>query len=179
MDCAIPTVSPSNPVSGELYIGDVGWNQPRGGQYRQGQELRLALLRRAVPRRNTRHRFAACRQIVPRRHDVRGPHVREPDGHSAIGGAFVAQTYPDKYKGDYFFADYEQYDSADEIRGGRETIAVSAFLSKAEGPCSIEMADGHLYYLSLQVGPGAAHRAFFWAPVAKASATPRSGASPL
>ena len=89
--CATPTVSPSSRFPGTVHRRR-GLEPPRGDQFRQGRELRLALLRRAGSRRTGVP--GPVRGMPPIGRGSVTFAVYTPTGvrtaHSAIGGAFLS-----------------------------------------------------------------------------------------
>lgn len=171
-----------DPVSGELFIGDVGWNRREEVNTGKGKNFGWPCFEGKDPQTEYQARFASCREIAPASITFGVYTYGGPDGHASIGGAFTAgEIYPAKYRDNYFFADYSNNIIRRMTFGtGREMTAVSAFLTKAEGPVSIELGpDGYLYYISLPTGEVRRIAPFSGTPVAKASATPKSGSSPL
>ena len=170
------------PSTGEIYIGDVGWNSFEEINRGRGLNFGWPCFEGKDLQPKYQDRFDQCRRL--NRDSVTfGIHTYTgPQGHSAIGGAFYsAATYPAKYRGNFFFADY----TADVIRrmsfdGSRQVSEVLPFLSKAGGPVSMELGpDGFLYYIAMNVGEVRRIALATGAPVVVAAAKPISGPSPL
>src|SRR6185369_6673242 len=101
-------------------------------------------------------------------------------GTALIGGPFyTGDTYPESYRGSFFFIDYGgnfirrlTFDASGNPAG------VVSFATSVAAPVTIEQGpDGNLYYLSFTTGQ--LRRIRFNGPSAVADATPSSGYSPL
>ena len=101
-------------------------------------------------------------------------------GAAVIGGAiYEAGTYPETYRGSYFFADYVGnwirrvvFDAA-----GNPT-SFPFFATDVANPVTLELGpDGNLYYISFSTGQ--VRRIRYNGPAAVATATPQWGYSPL
>ena len=192
------------PGTNEVWIGDVGLGQlggdrPRGDAY-DVHELRVALLRR----QRTTVRVPVARALpgaVRRRHwGSRGAvlHVR-PQCSGRLRGNLPyrqrlvdhrarvrdpATTYPAPYNTALFFADHSRnciWAMLQGTNGLPDPTNRRTFEAAASNPVDLQIgSDGNLYYADLE---GGTIRRITWsvnrAPVAKASASPTSGAAPL
>jgi glucose/arabinose dehydrogenase len=171
-----------HPVTDEPYIGDVGWNQWEEINRGRGANFGWPCYEGNAVQSQYQPAFTACQELPPTAvtpplytysHDGTG-------GSTVIGGAFYTGTqYPELYRGNFFFADYTfrwirrmVFDADDNVGG------VVTFATNIDGPVSLELGpDGLLYYV--EFNSGRVRRILYNGPVARASATPTSGYSPL
>ena len=180
-----------HPVSGEPYIGDVGWNVWEEFSRGRGKNFGWPCYEGVNPQPEYQNSFPT--QCAPLTSSVvtapllSYPHPGTPGaggapfvGNTALGGPFYTATlYPEVYRGTWFIMDYAQgwirrmiFDAADNMTG---TVPFATGLS---GPVDLELGpDGMLYYVSIITGQVVRIR--YNGPTAVASATPSSGYSPL
>lgn len=169
-----------DPLTGEPMIGDVGWKKHeeinRAGRGRNfgwpcyegiGPQAGYAVL-------------TQCQQLSP--NSVTPPLYTyvQTTNNAVIGGAFyTSNAYPNKYQGNFFFADYvEGWIKRIEFDSNGNMVDVQPFATDAGSVVNLELGpDGLLYYI--EFGSGAIRRIKFNGPLAKASATPLFGYSPL
>jgi glucose/arabinose dehydrogenase/fibronectin type 3 domain-containing protein len=169
------------PGTDHLWFGDVGWNNweeinegVRGGNYGwpcyEGNNAQPTF----------QQQYSQCQALAPSA--VTAPyHTYDHSvGTAAIGGPFYTGTrYPAQFQNNFFFADY----SGDFIKrvvfdADNNPIGVQPFATNVEAPVSLVVGpDDMIYYLSFTTGE--VRRIRFNGPSASASATPRSGYSPL
>lgn len=166
------------PVTGELFIADVGWGaaeevniDSRGANYgwpcREGYG-------------QTSYNCTTEDYTDPL---YTYPHSEEGIG-SITGGSFPAQgAYPDEYMNSYFFGDYSiGFIKEMKLDESNNILSVNSFVEDAGGPVEILTGpDGTIYYIDIIAG---ALRNIVYsdenqAPRAYADATPTSGDSPL
>lgn len=169
-----------NPVTGEAYLGDVGWRSWEEINRGRGANFGWPCYEGYETQPEYQALFTQCQQLPSSAvtpplytysHDV---------GNTVIGGAFYNSTqYPLQYRGNYFFADYSDlfikrmtFDASGNVLG------VQTFATDVDSPVSLELGpDGFLYFISLASGD--VRRIKFNGPVAKASGSPLWGYSPL
>ncbi len=169
-----------HPVSGEVYIGDVGWNDWEEVNRGRGANFGWPCYEGHGWQIDYYEQFAPCRLLTTG--EVTPPLYTydHGEGNSIIGGAFYNAThYPVQYRGNYFFADYGgKFIRRMTLDASGNMLGVQTFATNVTDPVSLELGpDGALYYISLSTGQ--VRRIKFSGPVAKASATPLSGYSPL
>ncbi len=176
-----------SPVTGEPYIGDVGYNTWEEIDQGRGSNFGWPCYEGNGPQPDYQAAFPTeCGQLPA---SAVTPPLYTYDhtvGVCVIGGAFyTGQQYPVQYRGNLFFADYgNKWMKRMVFDTSNNMTAVVPFATGIDGPVDIEMGpDGMLYYVALltgeigrirYVGAGASQP-----PVVKASATPISGYSPL
>ncbi len=169
-----------HPVTGELYLADVGWNDWEEINRGRGANFGWPCFEGHGPQTDYQAEFEQCRQLPQ---SVVTPPLytySHAEGNSAIGGFFYNATqFPAQYRGNYFFADYGgQFIRRMTFDAGGHMLGVQTFATDVEAPVSLEPGpDGALYYISLSTGQ--VRRILYNAPVAKATATPLWGYSPL
>ena len=180
-----------HPVSGEPYIGDVGWDTWEEFSGGRGKNFGWPCYEGVDPQPLYQGFFPT--QCAPLTSNVvtppllSYPHPGIPEaagapfvGNSAIGGPFYTATaYPDTYRNTWFISDY----AAGWIRRmtfnqfGDMTGTVP-FATGLQGPVDLELGpDGLLYYV--EINTGRVVRIRFNGVSAVATATPSSGYSPL
>jgi len=148
------------PGSGIPYLGDVGWStweEQNAGV--AGANLGWPCYEGAVQQPGYAAE-AACQTLYNQGTSaVRMPLVpynHNGGGAAAVGGVFYSgTTYPSKYQGAYFCADYAQswirylyVDASNNITSGPFD-----FLYNADGPVDVELGpDGNIWYLSIVTG---------------------------
>ncbi|HEY0545139.1 MAG TPA: PQQ-dependent sugar dehydrogenase [Pyrinomonadaceae bacterium] len=168
------------PVTGEVYLGDVGWSSWEEVNRGRGVNFGWPCFEGQQPQPFYQAQFEQCRELSPA--SVVPPlySYSHLEGNSVIGGSFYTGTqYPAQYRGNYFFADYGYgfirrmtFDASGNMSG------IQTFATDVVSPVSLELGpDGALYYISLPTGE--VRRIKFSGPVAKANANPLSGYSPL
>jgi glucose/arabinose dehydrogenase/regulation of enolase protein 1 (concanavalin A-like superfamily) len=172
-----------HPVTGEPYIGDVGWGTWEEQNRGRGANFGWPCYEGPNPLTPYQNVFPQCRALAPSA--VTAPiytYNHNGSGAAAIGGTFYsASAFPAQYHGNYFFADYVQdwirrmtFDANGNVTG------VHNFAANLNGVVTLEQGpDGALYYISLPTGQVRRMRFATAPPVAVASATPTSGYSPL
>jgi glucose/arabinose dehydrogenase/PKD repeat protein len=188
------------PGSGELWIGDVGWNTweevdraptpsaeaanfgwpcdegagPQSGYQAIGLDSCSTLASSAVTAP-----FYAYQHGQPL---FAGDNCPSGNGSSISGLSFyTGGGYPSSYNGGLFFADYSRkciYFMPPGSNGLPDPSAVRSFISGAAGPVNLAAGPGgDLYYPGYD--DGMIHRITYAAPLAVAKATPSSGSPPL
>ncbi|HSE49965.1 MAG TPA: PQQ-dependent sugar dehydrogenase [Terriglobales bacterium] len=172
-----------HPATGELFIGDVGWNQFEEVDRGRGRNFGWPCYEGNGPEQDFQNAFPSqCGGL-----SVTAPMYTY--GHAVgatiiLGPFYDDDNFPAQYAGSLFIADY----AGDWIRritfdaNGNMTGVVD-FATAAGGPVHLDLGpDGALYYIAFPAGQlrrirytGAGNRA----PVAVASASPTSGYSPL
>ena len=169
-----------HPVTGEVYLGDVGWNSWEEINRGRGANFGWPCFEGQNPQPLYQAAYQQCRDlsngaVTPPLYTY--PH---PEGNAAIGGSFYTATqYPVRYRGDYFFADYVGgFIRRMTFGENGQLLGVQSFATDVIAPVSLELGpDGALYYISLSTGE--VRRIKFSGPVAKASASTFWGYSPL
>jgi chitodextrinase/glucose/arabinose dehydrogenase len=185
-----------DPSTGDLLIGDVGWNRweeinrgVRGRNYGwpcfEGN-LPEPEYQSALPSCFSVPSSAVTFPVVTWAHDDVDPTLPgfNPNflGSTAVGGTiYTGSAYPQLYSGSFFYADYTGgwirrlvFDAAGNLTGNLLFSTgedVGGLVSVEQGP------DGLLYYVLFAAGE--VRRIKFNGPVAKATATPSFGGSPL
>lgn len=168
-----------DPAVGEPIIGDVGWSNQEEINSGKGKNFGWP----CYEGNSQEPSYAAlleCQQLAPS--SVTAPlhtydHV---EGQAVIGGVFyTSNVYPNKYQGNYFFADYSQgWIKRMEFLPNGKVKDVQQFATEVGIIVNLEMGpDDFLYYIEFESGE--IRRIKFDGPVAQASATPSFGYSPL
>ena len=176
-----------NPVTGDVWFGDVGWNTwEEIDQGARGANYGWPCFEGNGPAPGYSD-MPVCQALSPAA--VTLPyytynHVDQGDGKdhgsTAIGGPFYTGTaYPEQYRGNFFFCDYAGnwikrvvFDDA-----GHPT-SVENFAYFVHDPIGlVQGPDGLIYYLSFP--DGAVRRIRYDGPAAVANANPAYGHSPL
>ena len=169
-----------HPVTGEPYIGDVGWGSWEEINTGRGANFGWPCYEGQLAQTDYQAQFPLCQQLPL---SVVTPPLytySHAEGNTVIGGSFYNATqYPQQYRGNFFFADYSNgfirrmtFDANGNLTG------VLPFATGVDSPVSLELGpDGMLYYISIVSGQ--VRRVKFSGPVARASATPLWGYSPL
>ena len=166
-----------NPTTNEPYFGDVGWNTwEELNRGMVGKNYGWPCYEGVNQQPQYQSAFLQCRQLAA---SAVTPPVYTYDhntGQALIGGPFyTGTTYPEQYRGSFFFIDYGgnfirrlQFDASGNPAG------VVSFATNAAAPVTIEQGpDGDLYYLSFTTGQ--IRRIRFNGPGAVAAATPTNG----
>ena len=173
-----------HPATGEPYIGDVGWNTWEEINRGRGANFGWPCFEGNGPQPDYQAAFNQCRQLSP---SAVTPPLYTFDhsvGRTVIGGAFYTGfQYPFQYRGNLFFADYTAEWVVRLVFDDNLNLAsVEPFATGFAGPVDIELGpDGMLYYVAILTGEVGRIR-FVGAerpPIAKATATPSAGYSPL
>jgi glucose/arabinose dehydrogenase/regulation of enolase protein 1 (concanavalin A-like superfamily) len=170
-----------HPQTGEVYIGDVGWNAWEEVNRGRGANFGWPCYEGASAQ--TRYQSAFPQQCGALPPSAVKPPLYAYDhsqGVSITGGPVYDGTqFPAAYRGNYFFADYGQEWLRRIIFDASGGVAdVKTFATGIASPVSIEVGpDGALYYISLKTGELRRIR-FTSAPVAAASATIPNPAAP-
>lgn len=168
------------PLTGEVYLGDVGWQTWEEVNRGRGANFGWPCYEGYGPQPQYQEQFTQCQQLSPGAVTPPLYTYNHTEGHTVIGGAFYNATqYPQQYRGDYFFADYsEEFIRRMTLDANGNVLSVQTFATDIPSPVSLELGpDGFLYYITLTTGK--VHRIKFNGPVAKASANPMWGYSPL
>ena len=180
-----------HPVSGELYLGDVGWDTYEEFNRGRGKNFGWPCYEGVNPQPAYQGIFPAlCAPLtssVVTAPLITYPHPGAPGagsapfvGSTAIGGPFyIATVYPELYRNTWFIADYAQgwmrrmvFDQAGNM------ISTVPFATGLQGPVDVELGpDGMLYYV--EIVTGRVMRVRYNGPSAVASVTPSFGYSPL
>jgi glucose/arabinose dehydrogenase/chitodextrinase len=180
-----------HPVSGEPYLGDVGWNTWEEFDRGRGKNFGWPCYEGVNTQPEYQNAFPT--QCAPLTSGVvtapliSYPHPGTPGaagapfvGSTAIGGPFYTATlYPEVYRNTWFITDYAQgwirrmiFDQNGDMTG---TVPFATGLS---GPVDLELGpDGMLYYV--EIITGRVVRIRYNGPSAMAAVTPSSGYSPL
>jgi glucose/arabinose dehydrogenase len=169
-----------HPVTGELYIGEVGWNAWEEIDRGRGKNFGWPCYEGHLPEPDYQEAFPQCSDLASS--EVTPPlyTYSHSEGQAVIGGQFYSGTqYPTQYRGNYFFADYPgQFIRRMTFDASGHMLDVQTFATDVTDPVSLELGpDGCLYYISL--ASGQVRRIRYNAPIAKVSATPLWGYSPL
>jgi glucose/arabinose dehydrogenase len=173
-----------HPISGEPYIGDVGWNSKEEINRGRGKNFGWPCYEGVAPQPQYQAAFLQCRRLS--QSAVTGP-VYEYDrtiGGTVIGGAFYTSfLYPPEYHGNFFFADYvSKWIDRMVLDDNQNILSITTFATGVEGPVSIEMGpDGMIYYVAIESGVVGRIRYVGpqQPPVANANADTTSGYSPF
>ncbi len=168
-----------HPITAEPYIGDVGWNSwdevNRGSA---GRNFGWPCWEGPNPQPEYRNAFPSQCQSVTATAPLYS--YGRAVGAAAVAGTFyTGQVYPEQYRGNLFIADY----TAGWIRrlvldASGNFQSVLGFAAGTAGPVAVEEGpDGLLYYVEFNTGRVV--RVRYNGPVARATATPTSGYSPL
>ena len=169
-----------HPVTGEILIGDVGWNDFEEINRGRGANFGWPCYEGHAPQANYQAQFALCQQLPSSAVTPPLYTYSHDEGISIIGGAFyTAMQFPAQYQGSYFFADYGgEFIRRMTFDASGHMLGVQTFATNVVAPVSLELGpDGWLYYIALETGQ--VRRIKFSGPVAEASATPLWGYSPL
>jgi glucose/arabinose dehydrogenase len=170
-----------HPVTGEPYIGDVGWEKWEEVDRGRGANFGWPCYEGNGPQLGYQAYFTQCQQLA--QSDTTAPLFTydHATGRAIIGGHFYTATqFPTQYRNTYFFADY----TGGWIRrmvfdAGNNVSSIESFATDIDGLVSLEFGpDGSLYYISLPNGEVRRIR-YASAPTAKASVNLSSGYSPL
>ena len=169
-----------HPLTGEVYLGDVGWASWEEINRGRGANFGWPCYEGQLAQSDYQQQFTQCQQLPAGAVTPPLYTYSHSEGSTVIGGNFYNATqYPTQYRGNYFFADY----SAGFIRrmtfdANGNLLGVFPFATDVVAPVSLELGpDGALYYIS--ISSGEIRRIKFSGPVARASATPLWGYSPL
>ena len=177
-----------HPTTGEVMIGDVGWLTYEEINRGRGANFGWPCYEGNFPQADYQKGFATCRNLsasaVTMPLYVYSHTDTQAFGGAAIGGAYYTATqYPTLYRGNFFFGEYVgQYINRIAFDTNNNLLSVVRFASNVGGIVALELGpDGALYYIELVSGQVRRLRytAASSTPVAVASATPTSGASPL
>ncbi len=188
------------PGTGELWIGDVGWNtweeidraptpttsvenfgwpcyegnDPQGGYQGLGLDSCSTL-----PSSQVTAPYYTYKHGQPL---FAGDGCPTGNGSSISGLAFYpGGSYPRSYDGGLFFSDYSRdciYFMPAGANGLPDAAELHSFVTAGGGPVMLQIGPGgDLYYVGY--GDGAIHRITYAAPVAAATATPSAGPPPL
>ncbi len=169
-----------HPSTGEPTIGDVGWNDWEELNRGRGANFGWPCYEGNDPQPLYQASFAQCQALSAS--EWTPPLFTYPHAGSnaVVGGAYYSATqYPAMYRGNFFFADYVPdwihravFDANDNL------VSIEPFADNLGGAVSVELGpDGFLYYVSIITGE--VGRVRFSGPLARASATPTAGYSPL
>jgi glucose/arabinose dehydrogenase len=170
-----------HPVSGEPYIGDVGWNEWEEINRGRGSNFGWPCYEGNGPQPQFQDTFVECQQVpssavTPPLYTYRHTGL----GGAVVGGTFYTATqYPAEFRNNFFFGDYVFGTISRMIFDDSENlVGVEPFAGGVQGPVAIEMGpDGFLYYLAINTGE--VGRIRFAGATARASAAPSAGYSPL
>ena len=169
-----------HPVTGEVYLGDVGWDEWEEINRGRGANFGWPCYEGNSPQPQYYPQFQQCQQLPASAVTPPLYAYSHSEGQAVIGGVFYNATqYPQQYSGNYFFADYgAQFIRRMTFGSGGNLLSVQTFATNVVAPVSLELGpDGSLYYISLSTGE--VRRIKFSGIVAKASANPLWGYSPL
>jgi glucose/arabinose dehydrogenase/PKD repeat protein len=170
-----------HPVTEEVFLGDVGWNTWEEVDHGPAAaNFGWPCYEGNGPQPSYRAQFSQCAQLPAGA--VTPPFFTYDHsvGSAAIGGPFyTGSLYPQEYWNNFFFADY----SGNFIRrvvldAQHRPVSTQLFATDAASPVALTLGpDGMIYYLSFTTGE--VRRIRYNGPVAAATATPKSGYSPL
>lgn len=175
-----------HPATGEVFIGDVGWNLFEEIDRGAGRNFGWPCYEGNGTEPDYQSAFPAqCGALAPGSVTFPAYTYGRALGSTIVLGPFYNDdNFPAPYSGSLFFADY----SSDYIKrvifdGAGNVSSVVDFAASVGGPVHLDVGpDGALYYIAFPLGQlrrirytGAGNRA----PIAAASATPGSGYSPL
>lgn len=196
-----------HPVTGEAYVGDVGWNSweeinvgkganfgwpcYEGGVPGQSEGSATTSVQQGSYRSNTGTSTACAALYAQGLAAVRAPayaYDHSGGGASANAGAvYTGQTYPAAYRGALFYADYNRrwiryltFDGA-----GRATSSTFAQESTSAGPVQLTVGpDTNLYWMRYASSGGEVRRIRYVGagntpPVPQVAATPTIGQAPM
>ncbi|MGZ5316080.1 MAG: PQQ-dependent sugar dehydrogenase, partial [Solirubrobacterales bacterium] len=169
------------PETGEIYLGDVGWNTWEEVDHGPaGTNFGWPCYEGNGPQPFFQTQFGQCAQLPAG--SVTPPFFTydRGSGSAVIGGPFYAGTvYPQQYWGSFFFADYSgNWIKRVVFDAEHRPVSVQPFATGVESPVSLTLGpDGMIYYLSFTTGE--VRRIRYDGPVAAAAATPTYGYSPL
>ena len=170
-----------HPTTGELYIGDVGWNTwEEVNRGIRGKNYGWPCFEGNLPQPDYQNAFAQCQQLPASAINFPLFTYDHTVGSAVIGGPFYTGTvYPQLYQGNFFFADYVGgFIQRMVLDATGNAQSVVNFATGVQAPVTLEQGpDGLIYYLSFTSGE--IRRIRFNGPVAVASAAPTSGYSPL
>lgn len=171
-----------HPTTGDVLIGDVGWatweevNRGRGGNFGwpcyEGNNAQPEYQALSPGVCGALPSSALTRPLYLYLHS---------EGQAIIAGTVYNGTqFPAAYRGNFFFADYSSRWIKRLVFDAQGNFSsVQPFASFVGGTVSLEQGpDGSLYYIVLETGQVRRIR-YASAPVAVATATPATGASPL
>lgn len=172
-----------DPVAGEPWIGDVGWNDWEELDRGRGANFGWPCFEGDLPQPDYQAAFPLCAAldtaaVTAPAHSY--PHADSGPGGSVLAGAFaVGAAYPPDYRGTLFFADYsDNWIRRARLDGEGRVVEVLPFATGARGPVALEAGpDGMLYLVSFQ--SGRITRIRYSGPEAVAGASPVAGYSPL
>jgi glucose/arabinose dehydrogenase len=174
-----------HPTTGEVMIGDVGWATWEELNRGRGANFGWPCYEGNNPQTAYQNNFAQCRALAASA--VTKPfyvYDHSAGGGSVIGGAYYTATqFPLAYRGNFFYGEYVgQYINRVVFDANNNLSSIQRFASNVGGIVSLEVGpDGALYYIELVSGQVRRLRttSVSSTPIAVASATPTSGASPL
>ncbi|MGE0405444.1 MAG: discoidin domain-containing protein, partial [Candidatus Korobacteraceae bacterium] len=173
-----------HPLTGEPYIGDVGWNTSEEINTGRGANFGWPCYEGNLPQPEYQSAFPECRALAASA--VKAPLYTYPrtDGISVTGGTFYSDIrYPEQYRGNLFFGDYGNHWIKRMIfDDDGHMVSVQPFATNLTAPVDIAQGpDGLLYYASFSTGVIGRIRytGDNLPPVPHMSATPSSGYSPL
>jgi glucose/arabinose dehydrogenase len=170
-----------HPVTGEPYVGDVGWGTYEEVNRGRGANFGWPCYEGNFPQPTYQARFPQCQGLLP---GAVTPPIQAYDrslGRSVIGGTFYSATqFPAQYRGNFFFGDFNgQWIRRMIFDANGDVAGVQPFFSTAGLVVSVESGpDGSLYYVELYNGQVRRIR-YTSAPVAVAAVSQTNGASPL
>lgn len=188
-----------HPVTGEPFVGDVGWNAWEEIDTGRGANFGWPCYEGSSngSARQSGYQFgaqtaAACQALYAQGADAVTPplfaYAHGGSGASVQAGCFYSATrWPEPYRGALFFADYNRdfirYLTIDE-QGRATEHAFAEDLSPSGGPVQVLLGpDGELWYV-IYDGAASHVKRLRWTPgnappLAVASASPTSGPAPL
>ncbi len=171
-----------HPVTGEVIIGDVGstlWEELNRGR---GANFGWPCYEGNGPNTPYQNAFPQPCQALPAS-SVTPPIYTYSRGAGAaiVGGLFYTGTqFPDKYRGNFFFADYvNNFIRRVVFDTGNNVVSVVDFATNIPTPVAVEPGpDGSLYYISIFTGEVRRIRYSGNLPVASATASIPAPSSP-
>jgi glucose/arabinose dehydrogenase len=185
------------PVSGQIYLGEVGWNTweeinyvPKGANLGwpcwEGNEQQNG---DGQPSHGKYKNLAECQAFYASNpSNLKFPLYTypHPPSSSVIGGVFYnGSSYPLQYQDVYFFADYSKnqiYNLKVDASGNLIPGSFSTFASNVGGPVEFfKGPNGDIYYVAINTGSinKISYVSGNLPPVAVANSDKTSGASPL
>lgn len=172
-----------HPVTGEPYIGDVGWSGWEEQNRGRGANFGWPCYEGNEPQPEHQAWVPQC-QALPASAVTKPLYTYDHlDGDAAaVGGAFYFATqFPAQYRGSYFFADYaRQWIRRMSFNDDGSVAAVTDFATAAGAVVALEAGpDGALYYVDIVSGEVRRIRYAGAVPTAAAAANVTAGYAPL
>ena|GEM_PF-280925 len=167
-------------ATGRAYYGDVGWNSWEEVNTGRGVNFGWPCYEGNSQQPQYQSAFAQCRNLPASA--VTNPFYTYSHAEGAtiiVGPVYTATAYPSPYQRNLFIADFtNQWIRRIVLDAAGNLVSVAEFATGVGGIVHMELGpDGMLYYVDIL--SGAVRRIRFNGPVARATATPQFGYSPL